>query len=384
MLTCKRSKFSLPSNTTYLNCAYMAPLLKSAEKAGVRGVRLKRNPADIAAADFFGIVSDLRQEFANLVGAMDANRVAIIPSASYGIAAASKNVRIARGEHIIVAGEQFPSNYYPWQSLVQEAAAELRVIDPPKAYSDRGKIWNETLLDSINTRTKAVALPHTHWTDGTRFDLQTIRKRTADVGALLIVDGTQSVGALPFDINGIKPDALICAGYKWLLGPYGIGLAYYGEHYDNGKPVEENWINRLGSEKFSALVAYETRYQPGAQRYSVGEQSNFILAPMASKSIAQINRWHVENIQAYCRSISEPAINTLQERGFVIEALPYRASHLFGIRHPKELDLERLQDKLNKDRIYVSIRGNAIRVSPHLYNDADDLHRLAKVLITGI
>jgi selenocysteine lyase/cysteine desulfurase len=188
------------------------------------------------------------------------------------------------------------------------------------------------------------------------------------------------VGALPFNVGDIQPDALVCAAYKWLLGPYSMGLAYYGEYFDDGKPVEENWINRLDSENFSGLVNYEAQYQPGAMRYSMGEQSNFILAPMALTAIEQINRWGVENIQAYCRSITESSINGLREKGFLIEELPWRASHLFGIRHSHQIDLEKLKQNLHKNKILVSVRGDAIRVSPNVYNDEEDLARLLKTL----
>jgi len=384
MLTCKYSKFSLPATVTYLNCAYMSPLLKSVEKAGLRGVRLKRNPADIQPEDFFTVTKDLRKEFTKVIHATDADRIAIIPSASYGLATVAKNLKIKKGEHILVAAEQFPSNYYPWQSLCAETGAEVKVVSPEKDFKDRGKTWNRKFLESINSDTKAVALAHTHWADGTIFDLEALRKRTREVGALLVIDGTQSVGALPFDVQKIQPDALICAAYKWLLGPYSIGLAYYGEYFNEGKPIEENWIHRLDSENFSGLVKYEPNYQPGALRYSVGEHSNFILAPMALNALAQINRWGVENIQEYCQSITEPAITALREKGFLIEELPYRASHLFGIRHSKQLDPEKLKEKLNKNKIYVSVRGDAIRVSPHIYNDAADLNRLVKTLSSGI
>lgn len=384
MLTCKYSKFSLSKRVTYLNCAYMSPLLKSVEKAGIRGVRLKRNPAEIAPKNFFAITRDLRQVFAKLINVKDPDRIAIVPSVSYGLATVTRNLPINRGEHVLVAAGQFPSNYYPWQSLCAERGAEIKVVSPGPDFSNRGKIWNERFLEAITPRTKAVALAHTHWADGTVFNLAEIRKRTREVGALLIVDGTQSVGALPFDVEKIQPDALVCAAYKWLLGPYSMGLAYYGEYFDGGKPVEENWINRLDSENFSALVNYEPQYQPAALRFSMGEQSNFILAPMATKAIEQINRWGVENIQSYCKSITELAVCTLREKGFIVEELPWRASHLFGIRHPKQLDLEKLKNALTTNRIVVSFRGDSIRVSPHVYNDVEDLDRLVKILSTPV
>lgn len=384
MLTCKYSKFSLPKRVTYLNCAYMAPLLKSVEKAGLRGVRLKRNPADILPEDFFTITRELRKTFAKLINVKDADRVAIVPSVSYGLATVTRNLFVNKGEHVLVAAGQFPSNYYPWQAICAEKGAELRVVSPEAGFTNRGKIWNEKILDAITPGTKAVALAHTHWADGTVFDLAEIRKRTREVGALLVVDGTQSVGALPFDVERIQPDALICAAYKWLLGPYSIGLAYYAEYFDAGKPLEENWINRLDSENFSGLVNYDSRYQPGAARFSMGEQSNFILAPMATQAIEQINRWGVENIQSYCKSITVQAIDTLREKGFLIEELPWRASHLFGIRHSRQIDPEKLKEALARHRILVSMRGDSIRVSPHVYNDVEDLGRLVKTLTTTV
>jgi selenocysteine lyase/cysteine desulfurase len=384
MLTCKYSKFSLPGTITFLNCAYMSPLLKSVEKAGLRGVRSKRNPADIKPEDFYSIVAELRGEFAKLINARDANSIAIIPSASYGLATVASNLWVDRGDHILVAAEQFPSNYYPWQRLCEEAGAEVKIVSPEKSFLDRGKVWNTKILESINKHTKAVAIAHTHWADGTLFDLPGLRKRTREVGALLVIDGTQSVGALPFDVQEIQPDALVCAGYKWLLGPYSLGVAYYDDYFKEGKPIEENWINRMDSENFSSLINYESRYQPGSLRYGVGEQSNFILVPMLLKAIAQINRWGVHNIQEYCQFITEPAIALLREKGYIIEESGRRGSHLFGVRHSKALDTGRLKDKFNKNRIHVSIRGDAVRVSPHVYNNVEDLNKLVKVLSAAI
>lgn len=380
MLTCKRSKFTLPQKVNYLNCSYMSPLLKDVEKAGIRGLREKRNPAQITPEDFFTETEELRREFAKLVNIPDPHRIVVIPSVSYGMATVARNLPLRQGDEIVVAADQFPSNYYPWQSLCTETGAHVNVIAPPKGVNDRGKQWNERILEAIGANTRAVAIAHVHWTDGTRFDLEAIRKRTRDVNALLIVDGTQSVGALPFDVQQIQPDALICAGYKWLLGPYSIGLAYYGEYFDKGKPIEQNWINRLNSEDFTQLVVYQDEYQPGALRYEVGEHSNFILVPMLRVAIAQLNRWGVDNIQQYCGSITRESIARLREHGFWIEDGAVRAHHIFGIRLPEGTDLSKIKEKLLKNHIYVSYRGDAIRVSPNVYNREEDLRKFASIL----
>ena len=380
MLTSKRSKFSLPRNTTYLNCAYMAPLLKSVEKTGIRGVRLKRNPADIKPDDFFGTTELLRKEFARTINAGDASQIVVIPSVSYGLATVARNVTIGKGQHVIVAAEQFPSNYYCWKSLCDANGASIKTVSPPEGLNDRGKRWNQMILESIDADTGLVALGHVHWADGTRFQLEEIRKRTREVGALLIIDGTQSVGALPFDVRTIDPDALVVAGYKWLMGPYSIGMAWFGKFFDGGKPLEENWINRKDSENFSSLVIYQEAYQDGALRYEVGEHSNFIHVPMLLNSVTQLNRWGIPNIQEYCRNISSEAVALLRGKGYWIEDDEFRGHHLFGIRIPPGTDVAETKAGLAKKKIIVSFRGDAIRVSPNVYNTAEDLNRLARAL----
>jgi selenocysteine lyase/cysteine desulfurase len=379
MISCKRSKFTLPKKVTYLNCAYMSPLLKTVEKLGIQNLRKRRNPSTILAEDFFTAGEVLREEFARLINAENPKRIAIVPSVSYGIANVAVNLKIGHGEKIIVAAEQFPSNYYPWQRLCLETGATLNVIEPPKDLLQRGAIWNEKILSAIDNNTKAVAIGNVHWADGTLFHLEQIRKRTRDVGALLIIDGTQSIGVLPFDIKKVQPDALVCAGYKWLLGPYSIGVAYYGEYFDEGKPIEESWLNRQDSEDFSKLINYQASYQGGALRYDVGEHSNFVLVPMLIRSIQQLNQWGVANAQEYIKSISQPAIESLKEKGYWIEDEGYRGGHLFGIRMLKH-EPHTIKDVLHRNNIFVSIRGDAIRVAPNVYNDSKDMAKLVKAL----
>lgn len=380
MLKNQQSKFSLPDKTTYLNCAYMSPLLKSVEKAGIAGMIKKRNPSIVRTEDFFETGELLRKEFAKLILVKDSKRIVIIPSVSYGLANVVRNIKVNKSDSIVVASEQFPSNYYPWQSLQNETGVNLKVIAPPQELSDRGKKWNERILDAIDSTTRLVAIGHVHWADGTLFDLIQIRKRTHEVKALLIIDGTQSIGALTFNVQTIQPDALICAGYKWLMGPYSIGLAYYGDYFDHGNPIEENWINRLHSEDFAGLVNYQQNYHPGALRYEVGEHSNFILAPMMLAALQQINAWKPTQIQDYCKKIQSKATEQIREKGFWMDDENSRGHHLFGIRIPKRMDIKSVKKKIQSNGISVSYRGDAIRVSPHVYNSEGDLLKLARLL----
>ena len=151
-------------------------------------------------------------------------------------------------------------------------------------------------MGEIDGGTAVVAVPNCHWTDGSLVDLVRVGERVREVGAALVVDGIQSLGAMPFDVSEVRPDFLVAASYKWLLGPYGVGFMYVDEKHRGGRPIEHNWINRHRSEDFAQLVDYQDAFQPGARRYDVGERSNFVLLPMAAEALRQLLDWGVENV----------------------------------------------------------------------------------------
>ena len=377
-MRCQKTKFILSKKVTYLNCAYMSPMLKKVEKAGVKGIKQKRKPYHITPIDFFKTSDLVKKRFSSIIDCKNHNRIAIIPSASYGLANVVNNISIKEKDEIILLDEQFPSNVYPWLNVKERSKAKLVFIKRPDTLIGSGKKWNEEILAAITNKTKVVAIGNIHWACGTLFDLIAIRKKTAEVGALLIIDGTQSIGALPLSIEKIQPDALICAGYKWLMGPYSIGVAYYGNYFDKGIPIEDNWINRRGSENFSGLINYSDKYGELASRYNVGEQSNFILLPMLLAGLNQIESWGVKNIQDYCKNLISEEIKKVNQKKYWIEKENYRANHLFGI---KQLDNKiNLIEKLKSKKISVSIRGDKIRVSPHVYNDKREIKKLFECL----
>lgn len=372
MLENQKHLFNLPNDITYLNCSYMSPMLKSVAQVGTSAIYGKDDPSTTKPEHFFESTNGLRKAFAQLINTTTAS-CAVIPSVSYGLANVAKNLKAGKGDNIVVADEQFPSNIYAWKALEEEKGLTIKYVQPPKEAEGRGAKWNAAILDAIDSNTKLIATGHVHWADGTKFDLKAFRKRADEVGAILVIDGTQSVGALPFDVQEIKPDALVCAGYKWLMGPYACGVAYYGEYFAQGKPIENNWMNRLHSEDFGNLVNYQDAYQPGAMRYDVGESANFILTPMLTRAIEQVNAWGPQNIQDYCEALTTPFIGELKALGCQIEAPEFRGRHLFGVRLPQHISMAELQQRFKEEQIFVSVRGNSIRIAPHLYNSADDL-----------
>ncbi len=378
-LTCQKHLFSLPEEEVYINCAYQGPMLKTVEESAIAELLKRRFPIDIQKDDFFEPAKKIKGLFSKLIGNPDADRVAVIPSASYGLAVAATNIDMSVRKNIIVAAEQFPSNFYCWDRLAKEYGGQVITVSPTDE-NNRGRSWNEAILAAIDENTAVIAMANVHWADGTRFNLKAIGEKARACGAKLVIDGTQSIGALPFNVEEIRPDALICAGYKWLMGPYGIGLAYFSETFDAGRPIEENWINRKDSDQFENLVNYEDQYQDKAARYNAGEHSNFIYLAMLTKSISQLIEWTPEGIQEYCRELTAPAIEELKAIGCIIEDEQYRAAHLFGIRLPEGSNVMEVKDALARKRIYVSIRGNAVRIAPHVYNDRSHMDKFVQAL----
>jgi selenocysteine lyase/cysteine desulfurase len=222
-----------------------------------------------------------------------------------------------------------------------------------------------------------------HWTDGTLFDLEAVGRRCREVGAALVVDATQSIGALPFDQRRVQADCVISATYKWLLGPYSLALAYFGPRFDDGTPIEESWIARERSRDFQRLVEYQDAYLPGAVRFDVAERSNFFLAPIAEASLKLILEWGPERVQAYCAQLTAAFLDEVAGLGYSVEAPAWRAAHLFGLRMPERVDLHALRDALALSNVSVSLRGSALRLSPNVYNDEVDVGALLEVLRTA-
>lgn len=381
MLSCQKNHFSLSEKVSYLNCATMSAQLKSVEKIGIENLQRKNNPYLIESAHFFNNRATLKQRFAQLIDAPDPESIAIIPSVSYGMATVAKNIRFEKGDEILVLDEQFPSNYYVWKALEKDSGVVVKTIKAPQIAHGRSVLWNQAILEAISPKTKVVSIPNVHWTDGTLFNLKKIRNRSDEVGAFLIIDGTQSIGALPFSVQEIRPDALVCAGYKWLMGSYGLGVAYFGERFDTGAPIENNWINHEGSENFSELVNYNLNFKAKAARYDMGESSNFILTPMLSEAIRQLLEWTPSAVQEYCAYITSDFLPQLLEKGYFIEDPKHRGQHLFGIYAPKSISMDSLKKKIAERKVIVSHRGQAIRVSPNVYNTKKDIEKLISCFI---
>jgi len=370
----QRRLFDIPDDVAYLNCAYMSPLMHRVHDAAAAGLARKARPWEIVAHDFFSGSDALRAAFAELVN-VRADDIAIVPAVSYGVSTAARNLPLQRGQSVLVVEDQFPSNVYPWRERANEAGAELRTVARPRSGG-----WTRAVLSAIDDDTAVVALPHCHWTDGGLFDLERIGEVCRGNGIALSLDVTQSLGVLPLDLQRVQPDFLSCAAYKWLLGPYSIGLLYVAERWQQqGRPIEHNWIHRKNAEDFARLVDYQEAFEPGARRFDVGERSNFALVPAAEAGIRQLLEWGVDNVCETVEAMADTIVERVAPLG--LSALPKseRAPHYLGLQMDGGLPRDLLPE-LARRKVYVSVRGSSIRVTPHVYNNAADIDRFVAAL----
>jgi selenocysteine lyase/cysteine desulfurase len=368
-----RQLFEIPDDVVYLNCANLAPQLRSITARGVAAVQMKATPWKIAAEDWFSGAEELRATAGRLFGT-DAGNLALVPAASYGIAVAAANLPVAAGQTIVLLDREFPSNVYAWRSLARKARA--RIVTVPQAASG----WTDALEEHISADTAIVSVCHCHWTDGSSVDLERIGRRVREVGAALVIDASQSLGACPLNLARVQPDFLVAVGYKWLLGPYGLGYLYVAPQWQRiGTPLEQSWLTRRGSEDFASLVDYRDEYRDGARRFDMGEFPQFVLAPMAQAALQQLLSWGIESIEASLKRLTDHLIAGASAAGY--DALPagQRSAHLTGLRSPAGIPAA-LAERLKSAKIYLSIRGDSIRVAPHLYNSTADIERLLEVL----
>jgi len=370
----QRDLFDIPEGITYLNCANMSPQLRAVGNAGIGAVRARATPWTVTAPDWFSGAERLRDLFARIVNA-EAEGIALVPSVSYGIATAAANVPLSRGQSILLLDREFPSNVYGWRELARERGAEVRTVR-----RESGSTWTEAVIAAMDPGTAVVAVPNCHWTDGSLIDLARVGAAARSAGAALVVDASQSLGAHPLDVSEVQPDFLVTVGYKWLMGPYGLGYLYVAPRWrETGVPIEHSWMTRAGCEDFTRLTDYTDAHRDGARRFDMGEFTQFVLTPMATAALEQILAWGVGRTAETLATLTAQVARGAAEMGGSTLPAGQRVGHMVGVRLQGGLP-DVLAGALAAAKVYVSIRGDSIRVAPHLYNDGSDIDRLLVVL----
>ncbi|AHD03629.1 aminotransferase class V-fold PLP-dependent enzyme [Leisingera methylohalidivorans] len=371
----QRHLFDIPADLAYLNCSYNTPLLVKAGKALVEGALSKCRPWERKPNHFFDDAEAFRAAAGRAFG-VSADNIAVTPSASYGASTAARILEehLTDDHEIIVLDEAFPSNYLPWQRLGQVTGAKFVVVPTPSDFD-----WTQAVLDRITPKTKLLALPNCHWTNGTLLDLDRIAEAARSVGSYFILEVTQSLGAKPIDIDTLKPDFLISAGYKWLLCPYGLSLFYADPKWHEARPLEETWLSRAEADVFENLIKYNDQYQLGARRFEMGQKNIPSVLPGGVVALEQIAEWGVANIAETLEGINDRIAAILEPYGFVPVSKEVRSPNILGAGLEGGIP-ETLLPTLAERKVYLSRRGNSLRFAPYLHVTDNDLDRLSEAL----
>jgi selenocysteine lyase/cysteine desulfurase len=373
LIPCQRHLFDIPPDVSYFNNGSLAPLLKTAQEAARDALATRSAPWRIGADDWFSGVEERRTLFAGLIGG-DPNAVALVPATSYGLATAAKNLSARPDQRVLIIADDYPSNVYTWRTFCHRHGCELVTVT-----REPGAAWTDGVLAAIDERAAIVAVPNVHWTDGSLLDLVAISRAVRAAGGKLIVDASQSLGAMPLDLAAVRPDFLVAVGYKWLLGPFGLGYLYVAPEHRDGSPLEENWIAREGADDFGRLTHYTNVYQPGSRRFDVGERSLFEVTPMASAALRQLNEWTVDAVAATLGPITGRIEQGARALGVDVESAGRRAPHMLGLRLPHD-KWAKAGDHFKRAGVTVGIRPGTVRIAPHLYTTDEDVERLLAAL----
>eukprot|EP00301_Raphidiophrys_heterophryoidea_P005962 c12446_g2_i4.p1 GENE.c12446_g2_i4~~c12446_g2_i4.p1 ORF type:complete len:419 (+),score=81.28 c12446_g2_i4:37-1257(+) len=386
-----RGLFAIPDDVIYLNAASRSPLLKSACQIGQEAMEKKLLPWTIGGND--QDAEDARALFGKLIRAPQGD-VALAPSCSYAISVAARNLelqgRIQNSTKILVLEGEYSSNTYPWQDVCKRTKAKLEAVMRPTDAN-----WTRAILEHPGWKdVSCVAIPNVHWCDGSAVDLATIGKFCRDTRKALVIDGTQSIGAVPFNIEQVDADFVVCGVHKWLFGPFGLAFLYASPAYHkSGVPIEFHEHNRYGADADTCLpfinrddfVGYEERFKSGARRFDSGGRPNPILLPMINEGLKQVLDWSPEWIQ---KSISSMTQQICQHAEAIGLQTTFRASagHMVGIcrdiANPTSHHdfADQLSKFLRAHNIHTSSRFGFVRVAPHVYCSPRDIEATKKAL----
>ena len=366
-------------DATYLNLAGQAPMPKISLKAVQAALEAKKFPHHKTDNTFFEVPNRIRANIARIIGA-NPEDVAVTTGASTGAIAVAHGIQWNSGDEIITAKSEFPLQYTTWKPMIDREGIQLKIVGP----SDRF-LTADDLIAALTPKTRLVSVSHVRYNDGSMLDSARLAKACHAQGALLLLDVSQSCGAIPMNVNELEADFLICAGYKWLLSPFGTGFFWvHHRHLATLRPDAYYWMAVEGSDNFAALNFANPKPADAAKRWDAAEWAsyfNFNLVGMDTsvKFVADIG---VETVAAHNRELIDFMFERLP-KDRCVPASPLDPSQrgpygCFTARSPEKTVV--LYEKLRKENVIVSLRDGNIRVSSYLYNSQRDIDRLISVI----
>jgi cysteine desulfurase/selenocysteine lyase len=367
-----RRLFPVTRRYAYLNHAAVGSLATPVVEAMSQYVAARSTSGSLALPDGEERLEQMRQLAAHFLGA-SRDEITFTSSVSHGLNIVAAGLPWQPGDNLICAETEFPANVYPWTNLCR------RGVKVRFAPARDNRILVADVATLIDDRTRLVAISYVEFGTGYRNDLDALARLCHERGVYLCVDGIQGLGALQFSVARTPVDFVATHAAKWMLGPIGIGFLYVRRDLlPQLDPVMTGWRAVVDRDDY---YCYGSPLRPGGERLEPGSLNIVGLLGMeaAMDLLLQVG---LEAVEARIMALTDLLIAGLEEQGCTITSPIAHRSERSGIvcfRHP-DMDSPTLAERLRAADVVVSLRGDVIRVSPHVYNNEADLARLLDVL----
>lgn len=362
---------------TYLNFAAHSLLPRVAAAAVEQAVLAKAVPHRVPESMFFDTADRARRQLGTLLRA-DPEDIALVTGAGAGAATVATAIRWTPGDEVVFARGEFPLQYATWQPLAARHGLHIRQIDPAGRF-----VCAQDLIAALGERTRVVSISHVRFEDGSLLDVEPLSAACRARGVVLILDVSQSCGALPISVSSLGADVLICAGYKYLLGPWGTGFLWIRRGLlDQLGPAPFNWMAQ-GLRPFSALRYTDPQPAGGAMRFDAAEYTgpyNFNLAAWAA-SLELVVRADPARVWAHTTQLIDRLYAGLPQPCVPMSPMNASERGAFGCFAAGSLhSTSALFQRLRPRGVIVALREGRIRVAPHLCTSTDDIDRLLSIV----
>lgn len=372
-----REEFFEFEDVTYLNLAAQAPLPCVAAKALQKVLEWKKVPHRIPEEAYFGLPNRVRALLARLVNGKP-EEIALTTGASGGLLAVAHGIDWKPEDEVLIAAEEFPAHFSTFVPLADAGRLRVKIVRPAQRF-----LTAQDFLAQIGPRTRLVSTSLVRFNDAVRIDAARLAEGCRKAGAWLLLDVSQAVGAVPLDVTTLGADFLVASGYKWLLGPFGTGFFWIREErIDQLRPGPFYWMAVKGAHDFHSLCLDNWKPEHGARRWDTPETASFFNLAALEASLEFVLRVGPEAVWQHNDGLLRQLLDALPRDRCVL-ASPAESSArgpyaCISARTPEKT--AELYEKLRAAGIIVSLRQNALRISPYLYNTERDIDRLRMAL----
>ncbi len=359
--------------TNYFNTAYFGPSPYSAKAMITRAMQKELDPSFYAYNIWMGIPDRVREKIATLLKCNPDN-IAHSTSVSDVINIVANGLKFNKGDRVVSINKDYPSDVLPWMVNEKHRPYEFKLLD---CTYPTGK-W---LKENLPKQTKVFNVSHVTFDTGKKMDLIDLGKTCREMGVLLIIDATQSLGGLNISEEEMKYiDVLACASYKWMLGPYGHAFAYFSNHaLELIDSKTGNWINSPNSKVVYNLLDYTTETLPGARKFDRGQTPNMLTMSCLEASLDFLNSIGLETIQKHNAKIRDYFLDNYPRNNFDLITPIENKGNILALRG-KNIDPVELETELKHNNVDVSVREGNIRLSFHIFNSKKQVDTLIKAL----